>query len=239
MNCISRVLIGPVLLLILIFPEISAQNDDKEKGGMRIGISGGLSLCNFKGRDFWGEKLDNKLILGYHGEVNANIRLIKSFYFQPGLLFTVKGARKEIIELPFKGDDNTVVTSIRLTYIELPLCILYKPKLGNGHFILGFGPYVSYAFKGKVKTSGANFKNEMNVRFRNEVKIGDPSSYAYYRPLDTGINIFSGYELPAGIFFQLNVQLGFLRINPSFELLTNDRTSFNNTGFGISSGYRF
>jgi hypothetical protein len=63
----------------------------------------------------------------------------------------------------------------------------------------------------------------------------------YLRPFDAGANIFAGYELPVGLFFQLNAQLGLLNINPDYEGegTSEDKSSLKNTGFSLSAGYRF
>ncbi len=35
--------------------------------------------------------------------------------------------------------------------MELPVHVVYKPQLGTGKLIVGFGPYVAYGITGKVK----------------------------------------------------------------------------------------
>lgn len=66
-----------------------------------------------------------------------------------------------------------------------------------------------------------------------------PDSDVYFKAFDAGANVFAGYEMANRIFFQLNTQLGLLKINPEDKRITNDETSIKNTGFGISLGYRF
>ncbi len=61
----------------------------------------------------------------------------------------------------------------------------------------------------------------------------------YVRPFDAGANLLAGYEFGFGISFQLNAQLGLLKVNPGYDGDSNDDTSVKNTGFGISVGYRF
>jgi hypothetical protein len=38
---------------------------------------------------------------------------------------------------------------------------------------------------------------------------------------------------------QLNAQLGMVKINPKIDGLGDDESSWKNTGFGVSLGYRF
>ncbi|HZK92717.1 MAG TPA: hypothetical protein VFC67_00815, partial [Prolixibacteraceae bacterium] len=61
----------------------------------------------------------------------------------------------------------------------------------------------------------------------------------YYKALDAGANAFVGYEMVNGIFCQLNMQLGLLKINSEYSDYPDDKTSVKNTGFGLSTGYRF
>ena len=58
-----------------------------------FGILGGINFQNLNGKDFLGDKLENDMIIGYHAGVNVQILLVSEFYFQPGLLFSTKGAK--------------------------------------------------------------------------------------------------------------------------------------------------
>jgi len=194
-----------------------------------LGILGGVNFQNLNGKDFNGDKLENKLILGFHVGANIMIPIAPEFYFQPGVLFSTKGAKHE---------DNAVTTTVNLSYIEMPLNLVYRGQLGNGYIFLGLGPYLGYAIMGKVKTENG-VDDKRDIEFQNVVKLTDPLTVPYYKALDVGANIFFGYELPAGIFAQMNAQLGLVKINPEYEILDDDKSSIKNTGFGFSLGYRF
>ena len=73
------------------------------------------------------------MIIGYHAGVNVQIPVASEFYFQPGLLFSTKGA---------KNVSGSVTNTTKLSYVELPLNMVYKGKLGNGFVMVGFGPYL-------------------------------------------------------------------------------------------------
>jgi hypothetical protein len=177
-------------------------------------ILGGVNLQNLNGKDN-GSKLENDMLIGLHAGLNAQVPIVPEFYFQPGLLFSTKGAK--ISE-----------TSYKLSYIELPLNFVYKTLVGNGYFMLGFGPYVAYGIGGK------------EIEFKKTVESGDSHAVKYIKPFDSGANLFFGYEFPAGLFMQLNTQLGLLDINPEDNRITGeDKSSLKNTGYGLSLGYRF
>lgn len=216
-------LFSAILILLLAAPIVSAQS---EKGKTTFGILGGVNFQNLNGKNAAGDKLENGLIFGFHGGVNVQIPLVPDFYIQPGLLFSTKGANV--------NPDGDAIRH-KLSYIELPVNFMYKGALGAGHVMLGFGPYLGYAVAGNVVDSDGD---KIKIKFENEVsltEILDP----YYRPLDLGGNIFFGYELEMGLFFQFNAQLGMIKINPEYTINPDSKQAVKNTGFGLSAGYRF
>jgi hypothetical protein len=200
---------------------------------MRFGIVGGVNLQNLNGKNSNGDKLENDMIVGYHAGINVQIPIVPEFYFQPGVLFTTKGAKNE-------GSILGVATSstYNLSYIELPLNFVYKGAIGNGFVLLGFGPYVSYGIMGKAKYEGGLLSYEDDIVFQNVIETGDPVE-TYFKAFDSGANVFAGYEMAGGLFIQLNTQFGLLKINPEYNSDPNDKTEVRNTGFGLSLGYRF
>jgi hypothetical protein len=212
-----------VMLLMLSASLASAQST-------AFGILGGVNAQNLNGKGFDGSKLSNDMIIGFHAGINAQIPIVPSFYFQPGLLFSTKGA---------KNTEGVVTTTNKLSYIELPLNLVYKGALGNGYVMVGFGPYVGYGIMGKSITEGGSAKLESDVVFTNAVESDDPLGTTYYKALDAGGNIFAGYEMASGIFLQLNTQFGMININPEDKRFPTGETAIKNTGFGLSLGYRF
>jgi hypothetical protein len=192
-----------------------------------FGILGGINFQNLNGKNSSGYKLKNDLAPGFHVGGNIQLQVAPDFFFQPGILFTTKGA-----------NDNDASPSLkyRISYLELPLNMVYKGLLGKGYFMIGLGPYLGYGIGGKVKfDNGATSK----IEFRNVVEANETSMATFLRAFDAGGNIFVGYELASGIFIQLNTQLGMLKINPEDRRISNDISSIKNTGFGFSAGYRF
>lgn len=204
-----------------------------------FGILGGVNFQNINGENSNGTRLENGLLTGFHAGVNVNIPVATGFYFQPGLLFSIKGAKNEFFNPPLKASGDYTTTT-KLSYIELPLNLLFRPQLGSGHILLGFGPYVAYGIAGKETTRLNSISIERPVKFENQVQgWADLVENAYYRPFDAGANILFGYEFSMGVFLQLNAQLGLLKINPEYNWISEDQTSYRNTGYGLSFGYRF
>ncbi len=211
-----------------------AQKATDKSGGTTFGIRAGVNFQNINGKDANDNKLSNDLLTGFNVGVNAEIPVATDFYFQPGLLFSTKGAKNSEVIL-----GQTVKSSIRISYVELPLNFLYKPLLGTGHLLLGFGPYVALGVGGKATYESASGKVSEDIKFKKNVATTDPQNVAYFKPMDAGASILAGYEFNNKLSFQLNAQLGMLKINSTYQGGSNDKTSAKNTGFGLSLGYRF
>jgi hypothetical protein len=216
-------------LFLMLFAAVTvAQNTQESK--ISFALQGGINFQNLNGKDYQGDKLDNSMIIGFHGGANVMIPIVPEFFFQPGILFSTKGAEHTY------GD---FTSTYKLSYLELPLNLVYRASLGSGFVLLGFGPYLAYGIGGKSTFDDGNNSITNDIEFQNVVEIGDPLTVAYFKPFDAGGNIFFGYEMGNGIYAQFNAQLGMLKINPEDKRIPDDQTSIKNTGFGISLGYRF
>lgn len=218
-----------VLIATLLFLGSNAYAQDQKTS---FGVRGGVNFQNITGKDFNGDDLDFGLITGFHLGVSANIPFAPAFYFQPGLLYTTKGGKTES---DFLGIASSL--AYNLSYLEVPLNFLYRPALGNGHLILGFGPYIGYGISGRSRYTISSVSTERDIDFTSEYEgLYDSDKI---RPFDFGANLFFGYEFAIGVVVQINTQLGLTEINPNNTTLSNDQSSFKNTGFGLSVGYQF
>lgn len=188
-----------------------------------FGLRGGVNFFTLTGKDGDGDKIENnKIKTGFNIGVNAEIPVGIDFYAQPGLLFSTKGAK-------YSSPDG----SVNISYIEVPVNFIYKPELGDGHLILGFGPYAAFAVGGKYKVGNASG----DIEFESEVPALAPPNY-YLKRFDAGGNMLFGYQMKNGLSVQLDAQLGLVNINTKREGV-DDESSLKNTGFGVSLGYRF
>ncbi|MBP7555542.1 MAG: PorT family protein [Chitinophagaceae bacterium] len=178
-----------------------------------FGIRGGVNFQNLNGKDQNGDRIDGKLRTGFHVGANAEIPVGIDFYLQPGVLFSTKGAKaKDIVE-----------TS--LSYIEVPVNFVYKPDLGTGRVLLGFGPYLGIGVGGQYKVGNV----EGDVEFGNET--------GQVKRLDAGASMLAGYEWSNKVSVQLNAALGLVNLHN--RVANDNKSSLKNTGFGLSVGYRF
>jgi hypothetical protein len=219
-----------LLLTIFFFSQaVYPQRKYRDGTGTKFIVRAGVNLHSFYGTDFWGEELRNQFQPGFSAGGEIDIPVAPDFYLRAGILIHNKGTRQD-----------TVAGSIKIAtlyYAEIPLNILFRPQLGDGHLLIGFGPYAAYGIAGRelIKTGGNTEK--LKVKFADNA-ADQPTSYSYYRPWDAGAGFLFGYELYSSVFFQVDAQLGLLRINPGYGL-ANDKTSRRNIGFGFSSGFRF
>lgn len=206
---------GILIPAFLMMAFVSQAQEVSTGGG--ISIRAGVNFQNINGENALGEKLENKIKTGFNAGIIGDIPVAPDFYFQPGLLYSAKGAKLE----------NTSDGKLSLNYVEMPLNLVYKPMLGTGRLLMGFGPYVAYGVGGKVENGGI----ENDVKFEKEA--GSAANTVYFKPFDAGANILFGYEFSNKLSAQLNAQLGLVNINAY-----NDDAKYKNTGFGVSLGYR-
>jgi len=196
--------------------------------GVSFGLRGGFDLQNINGKDYG--ILENSLVPRFNAGLVLEIPVAPDFFFQPGLLYSTKGAKTDKLF----GLENLAI-NYTLGYIELPLSFLYKPVLGNGRFFLGFGPYLGYGITGKAKYKLNSISYNEDIDFTSE--YNGSLQLNKFKPFDFGANVFFGYELAGGLSFQINTQLGLVEINAE-NTSNSTEASFKNAGFGISLGYR-
>jgi len=228
----SKIIIA--LILIIIGSTIQAQTITPPMGVSSFGIYGGVNFQNINGLNANGDKLSNSLVTKFNIGINEEIPIAPEFYFQVGLQYIGKGTKG-----PMPYTDNTgahtITRTLALNYIEMPLNFVYKPLLGKGNFILGFGPYVGYCFSGKAKFSGSSIPADTDLDFVKTAPSNDPNNLIYFKHLDVGANAFFGYQFINGINIIFNSQLGLVNINSA----NNTKMVNKNTGFGLGLGYRF
>jgi len=201
---------------------LAAKAQDKTTFGVRAGVN----FTNLNGKSDASHDLDYKMKTGFNVGVNAEVPIAPDFYVQPGLLFSTKGAKDKVA--------NASDTKWNISYLEIPINLLYKPALGPGKLLLGFGPYIGIGVGGKIKSAAG----DIDQKFKNDVTSAEASNAAYLKRMDFGGNLLAGYELTSKISFQLNAQLGMSNLAPKVDGKKTD-AKIKNTGFGISVGYRF
>lgn len=218
-----------ILTLSLMFTASLAMAQRVESERVSIAIRSGANLQKFEERDSDGRIQKNHLLPGAHFGMDINIPVSSDFHFQTGFLIINKGS---------KGVGETK-TTIRLSYLEMPLNLVYKKPWGSGYIMLGFGPYVARGFGGHVTTGSGAVEFSRDIKFTDPAKDDGLSWTPYFERMDVGANMFVGYMMSSGLFFQVNTQQGLVKINPTYNQYPGDRSSIKNMGFGVSLGYKF
>lgn len=200
---------------------VFAQSEKYSLGSTTFGITAGVNWNNINGKTATGDKLDNNVKTGFNGGVNVEFPVSNGFYLQPGVEYRQKGSE-------LKNGDKLV-----LSYIDIPVNFIYKPRLGMGGMLLGFGPYVGFGINGKLKATN---DTERKIIFNNNYSANEEQDIQF-KKLDAGANFMIGYEFKTKLSAALKAQLGLIDINPDTNI-PGDESRYRNTGFGLSLGYR-
>jgi hypothetical protein len=203
--------------------QANAQSMTRNATGTTFGLRAGVNFQTLNGKDATGINLNNNINTGFHAGLNAEMPVGTGFYLQPGVLYSRKGAE-------FQSGSRD---EVKLNYIEVPVNFVYKPLVGMGNMVLGFGPYVAYAINGNVEQGGST----RNIDFDAAYNANDVATQ--FRKFDAGGNFLAGYEFANRMSLQLNAQLGLVNVNKEHPNHADDQTRWRNTGFGLSVGYRF
>jgi hypothetical protein len=200
---------------------VFAQLKNYSAGTTTFGITGGVNWNNINGKTSTGDNLNNKVKTVFNGGVNVEFPVSNGFYLQPG------------VEYRQKGSELSNGNKLTLSYVDIPVNFIYKPALGMGSMLLGFGPYVGFGINGNVKSPSGT---ERKVTFRNNYSLSEAEDIQF-KKLDAGANFMIGYEFPSKLSAAVKAQLGLMNINPDTKI-PGDETRNRNTGFGVSLGYR-
>lgn len=147
--------------------------------------------------------------------VFANVPLAPDFYFQPNLMYEGKGGNAK------SSDQKT-----RLSYLTLPLDLMYAPSLGTNKVFIGFGPYLGVGLSGKTKSTSSGGTTVSVDPFKQSDGL---------KRFDAGADLEAGYQFSQGLQLGLNAEMGLLNLQQG----GNSDNAFHNTSFGVFVGYAF
>ena len=209
----------------------------------QIGVRAGFNAYNVISRDGNGNELygDPKLNPGFHVGITYDYLIANDIYIQPAALFSTKGYRLKSV-----GESSSLESYMNPYYIEVPVNILYAPKLGKGRLLLGAGPYIAYGIGGRGQNYVKNIQDGVvvrsdqsaNLQFVDDTDDLKAGKWAYGKTWDYGVQILEGYEFNERLSFQVNAQLGLADIYPDNKGVKSSN-KLKNIGFGLSVGYIF
>ncbi len=139
----------------------------------------------------------------------ADWPLSKNTFFRSGLEVVIKGSKERRRGSGIYGNYNYAISQ-PLTYLDVPVNLMYAANTGNGKFIIGAGPVIGILLS---------------------------NSYTNYslKEIDIGANVVTGYEWPIGFFVNITHVRGLKNISSDKQLVSD----FKNFYYSLSLGYMF
>jgi len=185
---------------------------------LSINPEAGINIANMS-QKIGGDKVSSSSKIGFKVGAMVDIGIVKGFYIQPGILYSVKGTE-------FKSSFLNSSAKVTLNYLEVPLNFAYRYDFDNaGAVFAAIGPYIGIGMNGKTKTEVGGASTETDIKFGS--KIGET------KKIDYGANFSVGYISPIGLYVRAQYGLGLANLSNA------DNTSSKNRVWGFSLGYAF
>ncbi len=139
----------------------------------------------------------------------ADWPLSKNTFFRSGLEVVIKGSKERRRGTGIYGNYNYAISQ-PLTYLDVPVNLMYAANAGKGKFIIGAGPVIGILLS---------------------------NSYRNYslKEIDIGTKVVAGYEWPIGFFVNVTHVRGLKNISSDKQLVSD----FKNFYYSLSLGYMF
>jgi len=199
MNSLIKYFLKKILLITLLTPLFCCSQ--KPVFGIKLGLALSNSTIEYAnpGNDNSSKPSTRTGVLG---GVYVDIPAAKKLIMRPGVEVVTKGA--VLNEYGYRDH-----YSLRFTYVDFPINILYKANFIKGHLLAGGGPSIG-------------------------VPIKEPYS-TYQLKTEFGINGLIGYEIPIGLSLNLNYNHGLSNASKSNDYVKK----ISNHYLGITVGYSF
>lgn len=175
----------------------------------QFGVRAGVNLANVSVSD-GDESLEYSNLLGFQAGVTYDYAINENLSFNPGLLFSMKGAK---FNLDFGG--TTFESKTKLNYIEVPLDFSYAAGAVN----INAGPYVALLMSANVDAEGES------MDIKDDVK-----------GVDFGLNFGLSYDVNEMISVGAQYGLGLSNIDDSGE---GSEVTIKNKVISFYAGYAF
>lgn len=205
----------------------------KTKAQIYVGARAGLNLAHVTVKeDGLSTNLGTKPGVNFALLLNKTISPILALQIEPG--FSQLGSKNnDTWTDTWNNEETTYVddTKILLNYLELPVLLQLKPKLGNIELLLSAGPQLRYLLgKGKVESTFKTYVDGIleDTEIENESLSGEDAISKFEYGLSAGI----GVTVPIGnlkIFGEGRYNLGLSNI------VKEDEKGFNRA-FAINLG---
>lgn len=223
------------LLVFITFANFSAAQ-------VRWDVKAGLNYSNITAKDGDGNMANTSSVPGVYLGLGVGIPLLSQFSLHPSFVYAKRGFRQPgpASHIAWGQDFEA-----RVSYLELPVDLLYSPKIGPGNLLLAVGPYLGYGTGGRWETSGTVLIGDIMINGNGDIAFQNDSSYGrdmntlvYARPWDYGAHFRIGYSLFNQYTISFDVQQGIADLQPRWADYRPEST-VRNRSMGISLGYNF
>lgn len=119
----------------------------------------------------------------------------KKFSFHPALMYSFEG---------YKVNEFDVNAHIHVSFIKLPMPVIYHSNIAQNKLFFGFGPFVEYALSGKVsRDDNSSYK----------IYFGSDKNKDDLKRFDAGACFLVGYQLQSNLFLSGKFDLGLINIS--------------------------
>ncbi len=174
-------------LLLVLFPLAVSYSALSQQS--KAILKAGINLANVSVTDN-GNIDDANMLTSFQVGILGDIHVASLLYFQPGLVFTGKGAK---IEIGRPTENLYIKQTSNPFYIEVPANLVIKlPFNSESHFFVGAGPYGAIGIAGKAKTDatalGFSSHSENAIEFSND----DPATFGQEE--GTGLGVLKRFD---------------------------------------------
>lgn len=217
-------------LLILITVLLAGNGLMAQKA--QFGIKTGINFPSLQPRTSFSPnseyEISAKFLLGMY----TNIK-VGNATLQPGLNFSVKGNKSvEQNNLISFGNPVPYTTerNMNISYLELPINLLFDKSVKMGTFYYGGGPYAAYALGGRIRSID---KRNIYVKdsSKEDLEFGDQAGQL--KTGDFGLNLTTGFRIKNGMDFGANFGFGLANISNDAAFKSQNRQ------LSFSVGYLF
>ena len=205
--------------------EFSFWDTDEVEQSIVIGPRVGLNVSTYSVDKIDDSDLGSKV--GFSAGLAVEFPIVRSFYINTGLFYTVKGAKEEVTE-----DGYTAKTTMTAGYLELPVYASYRLNFAEeSQLQINFGTYFAYGLNGKMKYEDNEGNTDIDL-----FGVSDEDDYkAGLKRFDFGLGVGLGYTFHK-VYLGMNYQFGLVNIADKKEW---ENASIKNSNFNISLGYNF
>lgn len=224
-------LLKTILVTLLVVSSITIK-------AQQFGITAGLNLSNMNienNEELYSSSYLN--IAGIHLGINVEIPFNDKFSFEPGIIYSQKGAKKSETTTFDYQYYYTYSGNAKLHYIDIPMPLKANFEVSNDTKIfLKFGPYLGYGLSGVVNEYyEENYYGETYSESTTEdVNWGNDPETDDLKRIDMGLLMGTGIQYQQFV-LGINYNLGLINIS-AYQYNGN---KIDNRVLQFSLGYKF